>query len=57
VLTWLVYTLAVLVMLAAVVAAILAGLALRFAAEGFRGLGDAHEEDDTQGVRKQGSKD
>ncbi len=43
-LTWLVYALAALVMLAAVVGAILGGLALRFVAESLRGLGEGHQE-------------
>ena len=55
-LTWLVYSLAALVMLAAVVGATLAGLALRFVAELLRGLGDGHQEGDTQGARKEGGK-
>ena len=48
-LTWLAYASAALLMLAAVVGAILGGLALRFVAELLRGLGDGHEEGDTQG--------
>jgi hypothetical protein len=52
VLTWLVYAIAALVMLAATAAAILAGLALRFVAEFLRGLGDGRQEDDTQEGRK-----
>jgi hypothetical protein len=56
VLTWLVYILAALVMLAAVVGAILGGLALRFVAELLRGLGEGHQEGDTQGVRREGGK-
>ena len=43
-LTWLVYALAALVMLAAVVGAILAGLALRFGAELLRRLAEGHQE-------------
>jgi uncharacterized membrane protein YraQ (UPF0718 family) len=46
--TWLVYTVAAITMLAAVVAAILAGLTLRLAAEFLRELGDGREESDTQ---------
>ena len=45
--TWLVYTVAAITMLAAVVAAILAGLMLRLAAEFLRELGDSREEGDT----------
>ena len=45
--TWLVYTVAAITMLAAVVAAILAGLTLRLAAEFLRELGDSREESDT----------
>jgi hypothetical protein len=46
--TWLVYAAAVVTMLAAIVAAMLAGLALRLAAEFLRELGDGRQEDDTQ---------
>ncbi len=46
--TWLVYAVAAIMMLAAIVAAILAGLALRLAAEFLRELGDSREEGDTQ---------
>jgi len=46
--TWLVYALAALMMLAAIAAAVLAGLALRFVAEFLRERGDNHEEGDTQ---------
>jgi hypothetical protein len=46
--TWLVYALAALMMLAAIAAAVVAGLALRFVAEFLRGLGDNREEGDTQ---------
>jgi hypothetical protein len=53
VLTWLVYALAALVMLTAVVAAILAGLALRFGAELLRGLGEGHQEGNS---REEGGK-
>ncbi len=46
--TWLVYAAAAIMMLAAIVAAILAGLALRLAAEFLRELGDGREEGDTR---------
>ena len=46
--TWLVYALAALMMLAAIAATVLAGLALRFVAEFLRKLSDAREEGDTQ---------
>lgn len=46
--TWLVYAVAAIMMLAAIVAAILAGLALRLAAEFLRELGDGGEQDDTR---------
>ena len=46
--TWLVYALAALMMLAAIAAAVVAGLALRFVAQFLRGLGDSREEGDTQ---------
>lgn len=46
--TWLVYAAAAIMMLAAIVAAILTGLALRLAAEFLRELGDGREEGDTQ---------
>ena len=46
--TWLVYALAALMMLAAIAAAVVAGLALRFVAEFLHGLGDNREEGDTQ---------
>ena len=52
-LTWVVYVLAALVMLAAMVAAILCGLAPRFVAEFLRGLGEGHQEDSN---REEGSK-
>ena len=45
VLWWLVYVAAGVVMLAAVVSAVLAGVALRFVAESVRELGDGPEED------------
>ncbi|HEY6752926.1 MAG TPA: hypothetical protein VI027_16580 [Rubrobacteraceae bacterium] len=48
VLSWLIYTLAAVMMLAMIAAAILTGLALRFVAGFLRELGDGHEEDDTQ---------
>ena len=53
-LTWLVYALAALVMLAAVVAAILAGLALRFGAELLRGLGEGHQEGNSREEGRKG---
>ncbi len=46
--TWLVYALAALMMLAAIAAAVVAGLALRFVAEFLRRFGDNREEGDTQ---------
>ena len=46
--TWLVYAVAAIMMLAAVVAAILAGLALRLAAEFLRELGNGREEGDAR---------
>ncbi len=46
--TWLVYAVAAIMMLAAIVVAILAGLALRLAAEFLRELGDGREEGDTR---------
>ena len=52
-LTWLVYALAALMMLVAVVAVILAGLVLRIMAEFLRGLGDGKEEGN---IRKEGGK-
>ena len=45
VLSWLIYAVAVVMMLAVIVAAILAGLALRFVAEFLCELGDSREED------------
>ena len=48
VLSWMIYALAAVMMLAMIVAAILAGLALRFVAEFLRELGDSREEDDNQ---------
>jgi hypothetical protein len=46
--TWLVYAIAAITMLAAIVAAILAGLALRLAAEFLRELVEGREEGDPQ---------
>jgi hypothetical protein len=46
--TWLVYMVAAVMMLAAIVAAILAGLALRLAAEFLRELGDGRENSDAR---------
>ena len=46
--TWLVYAVATITMLAAIVAAILAGLALRLTAEFLRELGDGREEGDIE---------
>ena len=51
-LTWLIYAVAALVMLAVTAAAILARLALRFVAEFLRELGDGRQEDDAQEGRK-----
>ena len=48
VMSWLIYAIAAVMMLAAIVAAVLAGLALRLLAEFLRELGDDREEDDTQ---------
>ena len=48
VLSWMIYALAAVMMLAMIVAAILAGLAVRFVAEFLRELGDDREEDDIQ---------
>ena len=45
---WLVYALAAVMMLTVIVAAILAGLALRLVAEFLLELGDGREEDDPQ---------
>lgn len=45
--TWLIYALAAVVMLAAVVAAVLVGLVLGFVAEFLRELGGGREEGDT----------
>jgi len=46
--TWLVYAVAAITMLVAIVAAILCGLALRLAAEFLRGLVDSREGGDIQ---------
>ena len=46
--TWLVYALAAAMMLTMITAAILAGLALRLAAEFLRELGDGRQEDDAR---------
>ena len=48
VVTWLVYALAAVMMLAVIAAAILTGLALRFVAEFLREIGDSREEGDAQ---------
>ena len=48
VMSWLIYAIAAVMMLAAIAAAVLAGLALRLVAEFLRELGDDREEDDTQ---------
>lgn len=45
---WLIYVLAAVMMLAVTVAAILAGLALRFVAEFLREFGNGHEGADTR---------
>ncbi len=47
-LTWLVYTVAAVTLLTVIVAAIVAGLALRLVAEFLRELGDGREEGDTR---------
>jgi hypothetical protein len=52
VLSWLIYAVAAVTMLTVIVAAILAGLALRFVAEFLRELGDDREEDDTSHTEK-----
>jgi hypothetical protein len=46
--TWLVFAVAAVMMLAAIVASILAGLALRLAAEFLRELGDGREDSDAR---------
>jgi hypothetical protein len=48
VLSWMIYALAALMMVVMIVAAILAGLALRFVADLLRELGNSREEDDAQ---------
>jgi type II secretory pathway component PulK len=48
VLSWMIYALAALMMVVMIVAAIVAGLALRFVADFLRELGDSREEDDAQ---------
>ena len=45
---WVAYTIAALMMLTVIVAAVLAGLALRFVAESLRGLGDGSDEGDAR---------
>ena len=50
VLSWLMYTVAAVMMLAVIVAAILAGLALQLIAEFLRELGDGREIRDKSGV-------
>ena len=52
VLSWLIYAVAAVMMLAVIVAAILAGLALRFVAEFLRELGHGREEGDTHPGRE-----
>jgi hypothetical protein len=52
VVSWLIYALAAIMMLTVIVAAILAGLALRFVAEFLQELGDDREEGGTQEGRK-----
>ena len=52
VLSWLIYTLAAVMMLAVIVAAILAGLALRLIAEFLRELGDGREIGDRSRVSR-----
>ena len=49
---WLAYTIAGLMMLTVIVAAVLAGLALRFVAESLRGIGDGSDEVDVHKGRK-----
>ena len=46
VLSWMIYALAAVMMVVVIVAAILAGLALRFVADFLRELGNSREEDD-----------
>jgi len=52
VLSWLIYTVAAVMMLAVIVAAILAGLALQLIAEFLRELGDGREIRDKSGVAR-----
>jgi hypothetical protein len=54
VLTWVIYILAAVVMLAAVVGAILCGLALRFVAEFLQGLGEGNQEDSSKEEGRKG---
>ncbi len=42
---WVAYAIAAIMMLAVILAAVLAGFALRFVAESLRGLGDGRDED------------
>jgi hypothetical protein len=56
VLTWLAYSFAALLMLAAVVGVTLSGLALWFVAELLQGLNHGEEEGDAQGAREEGEK-
>ena len=49
---WVVYGIAGLIMLTVIVAAVLAGLALRFVAESLRGLGDGHDGYDARNDRE-----
>ena len=50
---WIAYTIAALMMLVVIVAAVLAGLALRFVAESLRGLGDGRDEGHARNDREQ----
>lgn len=50
---WVAYTIAGLMMLTVIVAAVLAGLALRFVAESLRGIGDGRNEGDARNGREQ----
>ena len=52
VLSWLIYAVAAVTMLTVIVAAILAGLALRLVAEFLQELGNGREEDDTHIPRR-----
>ena len=45
---WVAYTIAALMMLAVILAAFLAGLALRFVAESLRGIGDGRDGGDAR---------